>query len=62
MDTNVYLQLVSNEIDDLGTYTDGMTVNCHQHGELTSYGYDEYIPWHDIEELVDEHLHSFHFA
>jgi hypothetical protein len=57
----LYVELPDLEIEE-GTYTNGMIINCHLHGMLDSFDVSDYITWSKIEELVNEHLHSFHFS
>lgn len=54
--------MLSEEIDGLGSYTNGMVLRCFQHGDIQYFNYDELIYWDELEEIADNHYHSMHFS
>lgn len=53
---------LNNDDGSVSTWLYAMNVECEQHGLLESYDYDRVIYWEELDELVDGHLHSLHFA
>jgi hypothetical protein len=44
------------------SYVCGMWLTCHIHGEIKFIDIYERIDTNELEEEIDEHLHSLHFA
>lgn len=59
----IFIKFLDTEYEDIaGKFLDVMTLNCHIHGEIESWLYDAIIPWDELKDIVDDHLHSMHYT
>jgi hypothetical protein len=58
------LQLVPcwDYLDNNTPYLDGFWLRCPLHGDIKYYELIDPIETNDLEEEIDEHLHSLHFS
>lgn len=60
---SLYIKFLDIEYDGIeGKFLDVMELQCFQHGLIKSWSYDYHLPYEELEEEADEHMHSMHFA